>query len=85
MSVWVSDRDEPDGLHRNDFVPTRANIRNSTADFCIGGYHGGARLLTGYVSMCWLSAMCLTGIVGTDVTDALVFSVFQQQRALFGV
>lgn len=83
-SVWVSDLDQPDGIERTDDTPVRANIRNSTADFVIGGQHGGNRLITGYVSMCWLSTMCLTGISGTDVLDAHVWSVFQQQRALYG-
>lgn len=87
MSAWLSDLDEPDGLVRTDGVPVRAAIRNSTADFCIGGTHGGARLLTGYVSMCWLSAMCLNewDAVNAAPVDAIVWSVFQQTRALYGI
>lgn len=84
MSVWISDLAQPDGLNRVDAATARASIRNSTADFCVGGFSGGTSTLAGRASMCWLCAMCHTPVSGGNVVDALVSSVFQQTRALYG-
>lgn len=75
MSIWLNGT-------RTDGVPTLAQIFIANADFVIGGFHGGASLLTGYASMCWLSAMCITP---DPDEDTLGFSLYQQMRRLFYV
>jgi len=75
MSIWLNET-------RTDGDPILNSIFNSSADFVIGGQHGGTALLTGHASMCWLSAMCIT----PDPTeDTLGFSLYQQVRRLFYV
>lgn len=54
-----------------------ASIFNSSADFVIAGVHGGAALLDGRVHGVALGASALS--------DAIIFSWFEQTRAMFGV
>ena len=54
-----------------------ANLHAGTADFFIGGRHGGLDLLSARLSMQWLCAQMHS--------DAIVGQTFQQNRAMWGV
>lgn len=54
-----------------------AALNDSTAPFCIGASGAGSNLLTGYASLCFLLA--------TSLSATSVFSLFESQRAIFGV
>jgi len=54
-----------------------ASVCNSTADFNISGYNNGTALMTGYASLCFLSAAMLS--------DGIIYSLYHQSRAMFGV
>ena len=71
VDVWVNDEQSTNA------VAIPAAICNSTADFRISGTGAATNLLTGDVCLAWLCAAALP--------DVVVWSVFQQQRALFGV
>lgn len=53
-----------------------ASVCNSTADFNISGYNNGTALMTGYASLCFLSAAMLS--------DGIIYSLYHQSRAMFG-
>ena len=54
-----------------------ASVFSGTADLEIGSWGGGANLLTGNASFCWLCAAFLS--------DAQIYGLYQNTRALFGV
>jgi len=54
-----------------------ASICDSTADFTVGSRHGGGLPIDGRASMCFLCAAYLS--------DAIILSLFEQTKAMFGV
>ncbi len=58
-------------------IGAAATIFDSDATFRIGAYNGSSNVFDGKGSLCWLSACALS--------DAIMFNLFQQQRAMFGV
>lgn len=54
-----------------------ASIFNSNADLDIGARSGGADLMTGRASLCFLCA--------ADIGDTLIQTIFQTTRGLFGI
>ena len=58
-------------------VGVNASIFSGNAAFEIGSYGGGASLLAGNASYCWLCAAFLS--------DAQILGLYQNTRALFGV
>lgn len=71
LKLWVNGE-----TNEND-IGAAATIFDSTADFLIGAYDGAANFLDGQTSLGFL-CQCA-------VSDAAVFSFFQQSRAMFGV
>jgi len=65
-----------DGI-KNLAVGVPGSITPGTADFTIAARDGGSEALDGSVSMCWLS--------GASLTDAIVLSVFEHQKAMYNV
>ena len=70
QAVWVNATKTTD-------TTARAAAFNSTADFLIGGRHGGNDLMTGRASLCFLCAAA--------VPDNTISLLYQCSRGLFGV
>jgi hypothetical protein len=72
VAVWHN------GTKNTNVAAMPAAIFNSTAQLNVGAHsNGGLGLLTGYVSLCFLSCQALS--------DTFMFNYYQQTRALFGI
>ena len=71
LKLWVNS-----DTHENN-IGAVATLFDSTANFLVGAYDGAANFWSGRGSHILFCASALE--------DALVFSLFQQQRAMFGV
>jgi len=70
LAVWLNDE-------QTTAATARASIFNSTAPFNISGSNNGSALYTGRASLCFLCAAALP--------DVVLWTLYQQTRALFGV
>lgn len=70
IAIWVN------GTKTTYGTGIPAALYNSAAQFVIGGAHGGANLLTGKASLCWMSHEVLD--------DAYLTMLFEMGRHLFG-
>ena len=72
IKLWVNDNTDEVN------IGAAVTLFDSTADFLIGASDAGtSALLDGRASLCFLCSCALE--------DAIVFSLFQQQRSMFGV
>jgi hypothetical protein len=70
LAVWLNDE-------KTTAATARASIWDSAAPFNISGYNDGSALFTGRASLCFLCAAALP--------DVIIWALYQQTRALFGV